>query len=175
VSARRKPPKNPNVTAALETLTAAKLARLHHITDNQAGITRHKGRRGFDYRDPGGVAVHDPETLQRIKSLVIPPAWSAVWISPDPFGHLQVTGRDQRGRKQYRYHARWRAVRDEAKYGKTLMFARALPSMRARVDADLRRHGLPRERVLAAVVRLLELSLFRIGNSDMPGQTEALA
>ena len=110
--------------------------------------------------------MHDPETLQRIKSLVIPPAWSAVWISPDPLGHLQVTGRDQRGRKQYRYHARWRAVRDEAKYGKTLTFARVLPSTRARVDADLRRHGLPRERVLAAVVRLLELSLFRIGNRE---------
>src|SRR6202035_5802134 len=96
----------------------------------------------------------------------IPPAWSAVWISPDPLGHLQVTGRDQRGRKQYRYHARWRTVRDEAKYGQTLTFARVLPSTRARVDADLRRHGLPRERVLAAVVRLLELTLFRIGNSE---------
>ena len=166
MSALRKPPKNSNVAAALDPLTAAKLARLHHTTDNQAGITRHKARSGFDYRDPGGAAVHDPETLQRIKSLVIPPAWSAVWISPDPLGHLQVTGRDQRGRKQYRYHARWRAVRDEAKYGKTLKFARALPSIRARVDADLRRHGLPRERVLAAVVRLLELTLFRIGNSE---------
>ena len=95
-------------------------------------------------------AVRDPEALQRIKSLAIPPVWSAVWISPDPLGHLQVTGRDQRGSKQYRYHARWRAVRDEAKYGKTLTFARVLPSIRARVDADLRRHGLPRERVLAA-------------------------
>jgi DNA topoisomerase-1 len=104
--------------------------------------------------------------LRRIKSLVIPPAWSAVWISPDPLGHIQVTGRDQRGRKQYRYHPRWREVRDEAKYGKTLMFARVLPLIRARVDEDLRRHGLPCERVLAAIVRLLELTLFRIGNGE---------
>jgi hypothetical protein len=104
--------------------------------------------------------------LQRIKSLVIPPAWSAVWISPDPLGHLQVTGRDQRGRKQYRYHPRWRVIRDEAKYGKMLMFARVLPSTRARVEADLRRHDLPSERVVAAVVRLLEPTLFRIGNSE---------
>jgi len=110
--------------------------------------------------------VCDLRTLQRIKSLVIPPAWSAVWISPDPLGHLQVTGRDQRGRKQYRYHPRWRVIRDEAKYGKMLMFARVLPSTRARVEADLRRHGLPSERVVAAVVRLLELTLFRIGNSE---------
>jgi DNA topoisomerase-1 len=110
--------------------------------------------------------VRDLQTLHRIKSLVIPHAWPTVWISPDPVGHLQVTGRDQRGRKQYRYHPRWRTVRDEAKYGKTLIFARVLPSIRARVGADLRRHGLPRERVLAAVVRLLELSLFRIGNSE---------
>ena len=110
--------------------------------------------------------MRDLRTLQRIKSLVIPPAWSAVWISPDPLGHLQVTGRDQRGRKQYRYHPRWRVIRDEAKYGKMLMFARVLPSTRARVEADLRRHGLPSERVVAAVVRLLELTLFRIGNSE---------
>ena len=91
MSARREPPKNSNVAAALDPLTAAKLAGLHHTTDSQAGITRHKARSGFDYRDPGRAAVHDPETLQRIESLVIPPAWSAVWISPDPLGHLQVT------------------------------------------------------------------------------------
>jgi DNA topoisomerase-1 len=104
--------------------------------------------------------------LQRIKSLVIPPAWTAVWINSDPLGHVQVTGRDQRGRKQYRYHLRWREVRDEAKYGKMLLFARMLPLIRARVDADLRRHGVPLERVLAAIVRLLELTLFRIGNDE---------
>jgi DNA topoisomerase-1 len=104
--------------------------------------------------------------LRRIKSLVIPPAWTAVWISPDPLGHIQVMGRDQKGRKQYRYHPRWREVRDESKYGKMLALAWILPSIRARVDADLRRQGLPRERVLAAIVRLLELTLFRVGNSE---------
>jgi DNA topoisomerase-1 len=92
---------------------------------------------------------------------------------PDPPGHLQVTGRDQRGRKQYPYHPRWRVIRDEAKYSKTLMFARVLPSIRARVDADLHRHGLPLARVLAAVIRLLELTFFASGTANMPGQTEA--
>jgi DNA topoisomerase-1 len=166
VSARRKETEVPDVAAGLDPQTTAKQARLHYTTDGNAGITRHKARRGFDYRRPAGSVVRELQTLQRIKSLVIPPAWSAVWISSDPLGHLQVTGRDQRGRKQYRYHPRWRVIRDEAKYGKTLMFARVLPSILARVGADLRLHGLPRERVLAAVVRLLELSLFRIGNSE---------
>ena len=166
MSARRRQPESFKAPAALDPQTAAKLARLHHTTDTKAGITRHKARSGFDYRHPGGTPVRDLGTLQRIKSLVIPPAWSAVWISLDPLGHLQVTGRDQMGRKQYRYHPRWRVIRDEAKYNKTLMFARVLPSIRARVDADLRRHGLPVERVVAAVVRLLELTLFRIGNSE---------
>jgi DNA topoisomerase-1 len=129
--------------AALDPPTAARLARLHHVSGETAGISRHKARSGFDYRRPDGSLVRDLETLQRIKSLVIPPAWSAVWISvrgvdqrprcgsasavwisPDAFGHIQVTGRDQRGRKQYRYHPRWREVRDESKYGKMLIFAR---------------------------------------------------
>jgi DNA topoisomerase-1 len=166
VSARRKRATNAPAAAGLNPKTAGRLARLHHTTDDRPGITRHKARTGFDYRQPGGALVRDIETLQRIKSLVIPPAWSAVWISPDPLGHIQVTGRDQRGRKQYRYHPRWRDVRDEAKYDKMLAFARVLPLIRTRVDADLRRHGLPCERVLAAVVRLLELTLFRIGNGE---------
>jgi DNA topoisomerase I len=161
------PRKQTEITrAALDPLTAAKLARLHHSSDDREGITRHKARSGFNYRRADGSLVRDQETLQRIKSLVIPPAWSAVWISPDPLGHIQVTGRDQRRRKQYRYHPRWREVRDESKYGKMLTFARVLPLIRARVNADLRRHGLQCERVLAAIVRLLELTLFRIGNSE---------
>jgi len=110
--------------------------------------------------------VQDFETLQRVQCLVIPPAWTAVWINPDPLGHIQVAGRDLRGRKQYRYHPRWREVRDESKYGKMLTVARVLPLIRARVAADLGRHGLPRERVLAAIVRLLELTLFRVGNGQ---------
>jgi DNA topoisomerase-1 len=152
--------------AALDPLAAAAAARLHHSLDDRPGITRHKARSGFDYRRPDGSLVGDLATLRRIKSIVIPPAWAQVWINPDPLGHIQATGRDQRGRKQYRYHPRWREVRDESKYNKLLAFARALPLIRARVDADLRRHGLPRERVLAAVVRLLELTLFRVGNSE---------
>jgi len=162
VAARRK--RVADAHAALDPPAAAKLARLHHTTDDRPGITRHKARSGFDYRRPDSALISDFATLQRIKALVIPPAWTAVWINSDPLGHIQVTARDQRGRKQYRYHSRWREVRDEAKYGKKLLFARALPLIRARVDADLRRHGLSGERVLAAIVRLLELTLFRIGN-----------
>ena len=130
------------------------------------GITRHPARNGFDYRVPDGSLVRDIATLKRIRALAIPPAWTDVWICRDPNGHLQATGRDQRGRKQYRYHPRWREVRDEAKYGKLLIFARVLPLIRARVKEDLKRPGLPRERVLAAVVRLMELTLFRVGNAE---------
>jgi DNA topoisomerase-1 len=152
--------------AALDPVAAAKLAKLRHVGDDMPGITRHKARSGFDYRHPNGELVRDFETLKRIKSLVIPPAWTAVWICPYPNGHIQAIGRDKRGRKQYRYHPRWREVRDESKYGKMLIFGRVLPSIRERVDADLRRRGLPRERVLAAVVRLMEATLFRIGNTE---------
>jgi DNA topoisomerase-1 len=156
----------PTLTAALEPETAAKLARLRYVRDDAPGITRHKTKSGFTYRRPDGERVRDAETLQRIRSLAIPPAWSAVWICPYPQGHLQATGRDARGRKQYRYHPRWRTVRDESKFAKMLIFGRALPQIRARVAADLQRRGLPRERVLAAVVRLMELTLFRIGNPE---------
>jgi DNA topoisomerase-1 len=130
------------------------------------GITRHKARKGFDYRSPDGEFVRDIATLKRIRSLVIPPAWTAVWICPYPNGHIQAIGRDKRGRKQYRYHPRWREVRDESKYGKMLVFGRVLPAIRARVEADLRRGGLSRERVLAAAVRLIEVTFFRIGNAE---------
>src|SRR5439155_5853406 len=138
--------------------------RLRHTLDDKPGITRQKARSGFDYRHPHGSLVRDLTTLRRIQSIVIPPAWADVWINPDPLGHIQATGRDQRGRKQYRYHPRWREVCDESKFGKMLTFARVLPLIRARVDADLRRRGLPRERVLAAIVLLLEQTLFRVGN-----------
>jgi DNA topoisomerase-1 len=130
------------------------------------GITRHNARNGFDFRFPDDSLVRDIATLKRIRALAIPPAWTDVWICREPSGHLQATGRDQRGRKQYRYHARWREVRDEAKYGKLLIFARVLPLIRARVTQDLKRPGLPRERVLAAVVRVMELTLFRVGNNE---------
>ena len=130
------------------------------------GITRRNARNGFDYYLPDESLVRDIATLKRIRKLAIPPAWTDVWICRDPNGHLQATGRDQRGRKQYRYHLRWREVRDEAKYGKLLIFARVLPFIRARIEEDLKRPGLTRERVLAAVVRLMELTLFRVGNSE---------
>lgn len=154
------------LAAVKDTHAAASAARLRHVTDDIPGITRHRASSGFDYRDRDGKLIGDFPTLSRIKALAIPPAWTAVWISPFPNGHIQATGRDARGRKQYRYHARWRETRDESKFDRMLMFSRALPRIRSRVDADLRRHGLPRERVLAAIVRLLELTLFRIGNSE---------
>lgn len=154
------------LASALDPAAAAKLAKLRHVSDDMPGITRHKARHGFDYRWPDGDLVSDFETLKRIRSLAIPPAWTDVWICPHHNGHLQATGRDKRGRKQYRYHPRWREVRDESKYSKMLIFGRVLPLVRERVDTDLRRHGLARERVLAAVVRLMEATLFRIGNSE---------
>jgi DNA topoisomerase I len=140
--------------------------RLRHVSDDGPGITRHRARHGFDYRDLDGALIADMETLGRIKSLAIPPAWTDVWICPTPNGHIQATGRDARDRKQYRYHPHWRETRDETKYERMLVFSRALPRIRARVDKDLRRHGLPRERVLAAIVRLMELTLFRVGNVE---------
>jgi len=151
---------------ALDPEIAAKRAKLRYVHDSMPGITRHKARNGFDYRTPDGELVRDIDTLKRIRALAIPPAWTDVWICPDPNGHLQAVGRDQRRRKQYRYHPRWREVRDEAKFGKMLVFSRALPLIRARIDEDLKLPGLPRERVLAAIVRLLELTLFRVGNSE---------
>jgi len=152
--------------AALDPTVAAKRAALRYVNDLMPGITRHAARNGFDYRLPDGSLVRDIATLKRIRALAIPPAWKDVWICRDPNGHLQATGRDQRGRKQYRYHPRWREVRDEAKYSKLLVFARVLPLIRARVEEDLQRPGLQRERVLAAVVRLMQLTLFRVGNSE---------
>ncbi len=151
---------------ALDPRVAARQARLRYVGDTAPGITRHAAASGFDYRLPDGAPVTDEETLRRIRSLAIPPAWTEVWICPYPNGHLQATGRDAKGRKQYRYHPRWRAVRDEAKYTKLLTFARVLPQIRARVEADLKRPGLPREKVLAAVIRLMEMTLIRIGNAE---------
>ncbi len=115
---------------------------------------------------PDGELIHDKTVLARIRALAIPPAWTDVWICPDPAGHLQATGRDARGRKQYRYHARWRAGRDDAKFERLIDFARVLPRIRERCDADLAKPGMSREKVLAAVVRLLETTLIRVGNDE---------
>jgi DNA topoisomerase-1 len=144
----------------------ARAAGLRYVTDEKPGITRIRTREGFAYVSTTGDPIDDEATLARIKALVIPPAWEDVWISPSGDGHLQATGRDARGRKQYRYHASWRAIRDEAKYDRMLDFARALPVIRERTDRDLSRPGLPRDKVLATVVRLLEITLIRIGNEE---------
>ena len=149
---------------------AAKAAKLRYVSDAKPGIRRERVVNGataaFVFRDPDGSEVTDAKTLARIKSLVIPPAWENVWICRVPNGHLQAVGRDVRGRKQYRYHPRWRIVRDEAKYSRMLVFGRVLPEIRRRVAADLGRPGLPREKVLAAIVRLLETTLARVGNEE---------
>jgi len=150
----------------LDPVATARAAKLHHVSDDGPGITRHKAESGFDYRDIHGELISDTETLARIRSLAIPPAWTGVWICPLLTGHIQATGRDARGRKQYRYHPRWRQTRDETKYGRMLTFSRALPRIRARIKADLQRKGLPREKVLATIVRLLEATLFRVGNGE---------
>jgi len=142
------------------------VAGLAYASDQDPGIRRVKTGHGFGYRDADGRAVKDAATLERIRRLVLPPAWTDVWICPDPNGHIQAVGRDQRGRKQYRYHDAWRQAQDETKFDRLIAFGRALPKLRAKVEADLARRGLPREKVLAAVVRLLETTLIRIGNSE---------
>jgi len=145
---------------------AARSAGLRYVGDARPGLARKKSGKSFRYVDAAGAPVRDEETLARIRSLAIPPAWTDVWICPSPQGHIQATGRDEKGRKQYRYHPRWRQVRDEAKYGRMAAFGRALPRIREAVDADLKRDGMPRRKVLAAVVQLLELSLIRVGNDE---------
>jgi DNA topoisomerase I len=144
----------------------AKAAGLRYVSDRTAGIIRLRTRTGFGYRGPDGSKVRDEATLTRIRRLAVPPAYENVWICTDPNGHLQAVGRDARGRKQYRYHPRWREARDEGKYGKMLLFGRVLPKIRAQVQEDLVRPGIPREKVLAAIVRLLETTLMRVGNEE---------
>lgn len=139
---------------------------LLYVNDDDPGLRRVKAGDGFDYRDPDGERITDAATLERIRLLAIPPAWTEVWICPSPRGHIQATGRDQKGRKQYRYHEAWRRDRDGLKFGRMIAFGRALPRLRARVEADLARRGLPRDKVIAAVVRLMELTLIRVGNEE---------
>ncbi|WP_075797734.1 DNA topoisomerase IB [Roseomonas gilardii] len=149
---------------------AARSAGLRYVSDEAPGITRRRAGSGFAYRDPEGHPLRDKTELARIRALAIPPAYRDVWICPLASGHLQATGRDERGRKQYRYHPDWREARDAAKYGHMLEFAACLPEIRKRVAADMARHGLPREKVLATVVRLLEETLIRVGNEDYAAQ-----
>src|SRR4029079_19718087 len=154
------PPADDPVATAAE---AAAEAGLRYVTDDKPGITRRRRGRGFSYRDAEGRPLRDAETLQRIRSLAIPPACTEVWICPSPRGHIQATGRDARGRKQYRYHPKWRDVRDETKLGRMLAFSKALPAIRKRIARDMARPGLTREKVLATVARLLECTQIRVG------------
>ena len=167
VSARRKIAK----AAVVETLTevvspaeSAHAAGLRYVHDTKPGIRRVRQAKGFRYVEPDGKPMRDAEVLGRIKSLVIPPAWERVWISPLTNGHLQATGYDVRGRKQSRYHPRWRESRDETKYERMKMFATVLPHLRQRLEHDLALPGLPRRKVLATIVRLMETTFIRVGN-----------
>ena len=141
-------------------------AGLRYVSDTTPGIRRRKHGKSFRYVDPSGKPVYQPEQIARIRKLAIPPAYADVWICPDPRGHIQATGRDARGRKQYRYHPRWREIRDETKFTRLLAFAEALPRIREAVERDLNLPGHPRNKVLATVVRLLEWTCIRVGNEE---------
>jgi DNA topoisomerase-1 len=145
---------------------AAREAGLRYTLDDLPGITRKRRGKGWSYYDPDGGLIRDAVERDRLNALAIPPAWTEVWISPRADSHLLATGRDSEGRKQYRYHPDWRAIRDESKYGRMIPFARALPRIRKQVDEHLSGGALSREKVLATVVRLLELSLIRVGNEE---------
>jgi DNA topoisomerase-1 len=144
---------------------SAKAASLVYASDAEPGIARRRAGKGFRYVDADGGKVTDEPTLARIRALAIPPAWTDVWIAPSPRVHIQATGRDARGRKQYRYHARWAECRDEVKYSSLVEFAGQLPAIRQKVDADLSLRGLPRDKVLASVVWLLDNLMIRVGNA----------
>ena len=154
------------VSAVMTVSEAAQGAGLAYTSDAEPGIRRERRGRGFLYFDAEGGKIRDPALLDRIRSLVIPPAWKDVWICTRPRGHLQATGRDERGRKQFLYHPRWRETRDADKYAKLVGFARTLPRIRSRVARDLRRKGLPREKVIATIVKLLETTFARVGNEE---------
>ena len=139
---------------------------LRYVSDQKPGIVRLRRGKTFVYRTPEGRLIRLPDVLKRIRKLAIPPAWTEVWICPLENGHIQATGRDARGRKQYRYHTQWSEVRDSTKYDRLLAFGKVLPGIRRRVVADLRRPGMPREKVIATVVRLLETTLIRVGNDE---------
>ncbi|HUG48388.1 MAG TPA: DNA topoisomerase IB [Candidatus Limnocylindria bacterium] len=156
-----------------EAVSAARAAGLRYVNEDDAGIARRRAGRGFSYRAPDGSLVRDPAKLKRIRSLAIPPAWTEVWISPSERGHIQATGRDARGRKQYRYHPLWSEARDGAKFERTIAFAEALPRLRRQVEQDLALRGLPRAKVLATVVRLLEVTLLRVGNEEYVRQNRS--
>src|SRR3982751_459694 len=149
------------------------MPRLRRSDCSTPGLRRRRRGRGFEYLDADGARVDDPETLARINALAIPPAWTDVWICPDPRGHLQATGRDARGRKQYRYHPDWRQERDSTKSARMIEFGRALPRLRRAIATDLRLPGLPRRKVLATIVKLLETTFIRVGNEEYARQNHS--
>ncbi|MBW3560538.1 MAG: DNA topoisomerase IB [Proteobacteria bacterium] len=152
---------------------APEQGQLTYVNDNDPGITRRRVGKSFSYRSPDGGLIKDAETLKRIRSLAIPPAYAEVWICPDPRGHIQATGRDIKGRKQYRYHPDWGEARGETKYHRAIEFARALPGLRDKIERDLSKPGLSKAKVVATVVRLLELTLIRVGNSEYAKQNKS--
>jgi DNA topoisomerase I len=152
---------------------AAESAGLRYVSDVRPGIRRKKSSKGFTYVRPDGTKLSDPQVVRRIRSLAIPPAWTNVWICPVADGHIQATGRDAKGRKQYRYHPQFREVRESTKYEHIVAFANALPAIRAKVREHIARRGLPREKVLATVVHLLETTLIRVGNDDYAKQNQS--
>ena len=160
-------------TQPADPVLSAKLAGLRYVTDNSPGFKRRKAGKRFLYLGLEGKIIRDPEVIRRIDVLAIPPAWRDVWICPLANGHLQATGRDAKGRKQYRYHPRWREVRDQTKYDKILAFAKQLPAIRRQVEKDLALPGLPREKVLATVVLLLETGMVRVGNEEYARQNKS--
>jgi DNA topoisomerase-1 len=149
-----------------ELVAAAKEAGLQYVSDERTGYRRRAKGKHFEYLDTEGKPIRDEQRVLRVKRLAIPPAWTDVWICPSPNGHVQATGRDARGRKQYRYHERWREVRDENKYDRLPVFAKALPKIRRRVAQDIKLPGLSRRKVLATIVRLLERTFIRVGNDE---------
>jgi DNA topoisomerase-1 len=155
-----------NIEIAPDPEKVAEEAGLRYVSDEKCGYSRKRKGEDFEYFDTEGKRIRDEKRLLRIRRLAIPPAYTDVWICPSANGHIQATGRDARGRKQYRYHERWREVRDENKYERMVVFGKALPKIRRQVNRDLKRRGLPREKVLATVVQLLERTFIRIGNEE---------
>jgi len=161
------------ICTADDPIETAQAAGLRYVNDAMPGIRRKRVGKRFSYIGLDGKTIHNPDELQRIKKLGIPPAWTDVWICPNPQGHIQATGRDAKGRKQYRYHPRWREVRDETKYDRMIAFGETLPAIRQRIEHDLALSGLPYEKVLATIVRLLDTTLIRVGNEEYARENDS--
>jgi DNA topoisomerase-1 len=166
MTARKPSPRQRLVALPTDPPASAEMAGLRYVTDRRPGIQRKRAGRGFIYIGTDGTPIRDRQELGRIKALGLPPAWTEVWVCPISHGHLQATGRDAKGRKQYRYHARWRELRDHTKYGQMCAFGEALPLIRQQIEHDLVVPGLPRAKVLATVLALLEMTLIRVGNEE---------